>query len=69
MVFDSVKVKESSPRNALFLEDLQAGTLMGVIGEEPGCANRDNAGCGGNFGVYIFAKSVIELLGSDKVGW
>jgi len=69
VVFDGVEVEEASVGYALLLEDLLAGSLLGVVGEEPGGAEGNYAGGGGDFGRDHIGECGGELFGCDEVGW
>lgn len=58
-VGDGVQVEEARGWDVGFLEDGVAGAVLGVVGEEPGCAQRDDArGCCEFCGGVVFEGGV-----------
>lgn len=55
MVFDGVEVEETGGGDAGFAEDGGTGATLGVVGEEPGGADGDDAGGCGDFGGDVFS--------------
>ena len=68
MILDCIEVEESRSRYALLLEDSMTCATLRIIWEEPGSADRDHAGRGGNPGRSIFCQCIRELFGRNYVG-
>ncbi len=57
MIFDGVDVEEAGVGDMRLFEERETGSVRGLVGEEPGGAQRDGAWAGagaGGFGWRVF---------------